>query len=80
MVATVERRSETAGSTSITVSRASNDRRTYNVEEAAKVLGISRSLAYDEARRGTLPGLIRIGNRLLVSKDAIDRLLAGEAA
>ncbi len=55
-------------------------RRTYNVEEAAKVLGISRSLAYDEARRGTLPGLIRIGNRFLVSKDAIDRLLAGEAA
>ncbi len=55
-------------------------RRTYTVEEAAKVLGISRSLAYDEARRGTLPGLIKIGSRLLVSKEAIDRLLMSGAA
>jgi excisionase family DNA binding protein len=49
---------------------------TWSLEEAAKLLGISRSCAYAYAQDGTLP-TIRLGNsRLLVPKTALDRLLA----
>ncbi len=50
-------------------------RLTLTVEEAARVLGISRTLAYEAARSGDLP-TVRIGRRLLVSKSAIDQLLS----
>jgi excisionase family DNA binding protein len=49
--------------------------RTLKVEQAAKILGISRAIAYRYANDGTLP-TIRIGNRLLVPKAAIDKLFA----
>jgi excisionase family DNA binding protein len=38
---------------------------TITVEDAARLLGISRGLAYEAARRGELP-TIRLGRRLLV--------------
>jgi excisionase family DNA binding protein len=38
---------------------------TISVEDAAKLLGLSRGLAYEAARRGELP-TIRLGRRLLV--------------
>jgi excisionase family DNA binding protein len=37
------------------------------VEEAAALLGIGRGLAYELARRGELPGVIRLGRRYVVS-------------
>lgn len=40
-------------------------RTTITVEEAASLLGIGRSAAYDAARRGQLPTR-RVGRRLLV--------------
>lgn len=40
-------------------------RATISVEEAATLLGIGRSAAYEAARRGQLPTL-RLGRRLLV--------------
>ncbi len=40
-------------------------RTTITVEEAASLLGIGRSAAYDAARRGQLPTR-RLGRRLLV--------------
>jgi excisionase family DNA binding protein len=40
---------------------------TITVEDAARLLGISRGLAYEAARRGELP-TIRIGRRLLVPR------------
>ena len=46
------------------------------VEEAAKVLRVSRSTAYDAVARGDIP-TIRIGRRLLIPRAALDRLLAG---
>ena len=51
------------------------------VEEAAKVLGISRWLAYEQARTGELAGVrvIRIGRRLLVPRAALERVLAGDS-
>ena len=49
------------------------------VPEAAAMLGISRNLAYELAKRGELPGIIKLGQkRLVVSKLAIQRLLQGE--
>ena len=37
----------------------------YNMKEVAEVLGISKSLAYEMAKKGELP-IIRMGNRILV--------------
>ena len=51
------------------------ERQTYTVEEAAKILGICRSLAY---RRGVLP-TVTIAGRRLVPKRALERML-GETA
>jgi excisionase family DNA binding protein len=48
---------------------------TVTVEEAARLLGISRQSAYQAARAGELPGVIRIGRRLLVSRFQLDRML-----
>jgi excisionase family DNA binding protein len=49
---------------------------TMTIKEVAKVLGISRNLAYELAARGELPGLIRLGEkRLVCSKPAIEKLL-----
>ena len=54
-------------------------RLTYSVEEAGRLLGISRNSAYNAATAGQIP-TIRIGNRLLVPKAAIDRLLGNPSA
>jgi excisionase family DNA binding protein len=51
------------------------ERRTVSLEEAAKILGISRGHAYAAAKKGGLP-TIRIGSRWLVPVAALDRLLA----
>lgn len=51
-------------------------RRTVGVEEAGRILGISRGSAYELARRGELPGVIRLGRRLVVSTAALEKLLA----
>ena len=51
------------------------EQRTMTVEEAARALGINRNSAYEAARNGELPA-IRIGRRLLVPKDAFERMLA----
>ncbi len=54
------------------------------VEEAARLLRISRGLAYQLARRfiesGGKEGLpvLRLGRRLLVPRSQIERLLSGE--
>lgn len=53
-------------------------RATVTLAEAAQVLGISRSTAYELARTGELP-VLRLGRRLVISKRALDRLLEGEA-
>ncbi len=52
------------------------ERETLTVEQAAKVLGVGRNTAYQAVRAGELPA-IRIGKRLVVPRQAIDRLLAG---
>jgi excisionase family DNA binding protein len=52
------------------------ERRTLTVEEAGRWLGIGRSAAYAAAKRGDIP-VISIGRRLVVPKDALERMLAG---
>lgn len=47
---------------------------TISVKEAAALLGIGRSLAYELVRRGELPA-IALGGRLVVPKDAITQML-----
>ncbi len=49
-------------------------RATYTIEEAAEILGVGRSAAYQAARCGDIP-TIRIGRRLLVPKVALEQLL-----
>jgi excisionase family DNA binding protein len=55
------------------------ERSTMTVEEAAEVLGISRTSAYECVRRGELRA-IRLGRRLVVPRLVVDQLLAGERA
>ncbi len=51
------------------------ERLTLTVEEAAKLLGIGRQLAYDRVKTGEIP-VIKIGRRLLVPRSALEKLLA----
>jgi excisionase family DNA binding protein len=53
---------------------------TYSVPEVAKLLGISRGGAYELARRGKLPGAIRLGGRIVVSRRRFERALDGAGA
>lgn len=54
------------------------ERMTLTVAEAAQLLGISRTLAYERARAGELPGLIHIGRSYRASKPALLRWLGAE--
>jgi excisionase family DNA binding protein len=54
-------------------------RRTYSIEEVARLLGIGRNAAYEAARRGDFP-TIKVGHRIVVPRAPIDRMLGGEAA
>ena len=50
------------------------DRLTLTVEEAARLLGISRALGYELVARGQLPS-VRLGRRIVVPRRALDALL-----
>ena len=55
--------------------KTSEGRLTVTVEEAGRMLGVSRSLAFQLARQGVIP-TIRLGERrLVVPKIAIERML-----
>lgn len=59
---------------------ATAERRTLNVPEWARWLGISPSQAYEEARlTGAIAGVrvIRVGHRVVVSRELAERVLAG---
>ena len=49
---------------------------TYTIDEAAKLIGCSRNLAYRLCREGKFPGVIKLGDkRMVVSKKSIELLL-----
>ena len=51
--------------------------RVKTLSEVASLLRISRGSAYEAAKRKEIP-TIRIGRRLLVPSDALERLLSGD--
>ena len=53
--------------------------RVRTLSEVAALLRISRGSAYEAAKRKEIP-TIRIGRRLLVPSDALERLLSGNTA
>jgi excisionase family DNA binding protein len=53
-----------------------DERKTYDVDEAGRLLGIGRNAAYEAVKSGQLP-VIKMGRRLLVPKAALDRMLDG---
>jgi excisionase family DNA binding protein len=67
----------TKGQADTVQERPALDRKTYTVEEAADLLGIGRSLAYELAQEGTLPGVRKLGHRYVVSKAALEVWLDG---
>jgi len=46
------------------------------VAEAAKLLRLARNTCYAAVKRGEIPS-VRIGSRLLVPRDALERMLRG---
>lgn len=52
---------------------------TVSVTEAARMLGVSRDLAYDLARRGEIP-VVRLGRRMVVPTARLRRLIEGDPA
>lgn len=53
-----------------------NETLTLTVPEAAKLLRISRSAAYESVRTGSIPA-IRFGRTIRIPRYALERLLAG---
>lgn len=51
-----------------------DERLTYSIPEAAKILGIGRNLCYDRVKTGEIP-VIKIGRRLLVPRKALAKFL-----
>ena len=53
-------------------------RQTLDIPEVARALGIDRSTAYALAKEDRLPvPVIRLGRRIVVSRAAVERVLAG---
>lgn len=55
-----------------------DQRMTVTVEEAARMLGVSRALAYELVRDGEIPSL-RLRRRIVIPCRVIDALLAGDS-
>jgi excisionase family DNA binding protein len=51
----------------------------YSIEQVARLLGISRSHAYESVQRGQLPH-IKLGARILIPRAALDRMLEAPAS
>ena len=54
------------------------ERLTMSVKQAATLLGIGVGLAYSLAREGRLPGALRLGGRIIVSRRAMEAFLDGK--
>jgi len=53
-----------------------SERLTYNVKEAAELLGLSKNSAYQACLKGEIPHL-KIGKRILIPRIQLERLLHG---
>lgn len=50
------------------------ERLTVTVTEAAEILGVSRTSAYELVRAGTLPS-VRLGRRILIRRTTVEELV-----
>ncbi len=50
--------------------------RLISVTESARYLGIGRSTLYELIRRGEIPGVVRLGRRVLIAETALRSLTA----
>ncbi len=50
---------------------ARHGRATFDVAEMAQLLGLGRDTIYEAARRGELPGMLRIGRRIVFARAAV---------
>jgi excisionase family DNA binding protein len=55
-----------------------DERLAYSVPEVARLLGMSRNGAYNACAAGDLPS-VRVGGKVLVPRERLEALLAGEA-
>lgn len=62
-----------------TVPAVAGDRLAVSVEEAARLLGISRDLAYDLVARRELPS-VRLGRRIVIPRFQLELLLGAQEA
>ena len=56
-----------------------DERLTYDVPEAGRLLGLSRNGAYAAAKAGLIP-VLNVGRRMLVPKAALHQMLAAAGA
>ena len=49
----------------------------YSIQEAADLLGISRSYAYELARNGTIP-VLQLGRKRVIPKEKFNQWVNGE--
>jgi len=59
----------------VTTAREPNEPLTVSIKEAAKILGVSRNLAYAAVHTGQIPS-IRFGSRILISRVALEKMLS----
>ena len=57
-----------------TIVKTAEEKLTYSVPEAAEILGIGRSAAYQGIRTGQIPS-VKIGKRIIVPKVALQQKL-----
>ena len=50
------------------------ERMTFDVDETAKILGLSRNAAYAAVATGEIPS-VRLGRRIVIPRIALERLL-----
>lgn len=51
---------------------------TLSITQAAQRLGIGKQLAYNLASEGKLPGALRLGRRIVVSRQVLEAFIAGK--
>lgn len=61
----------------MTAPATTDDRLAVSVDEAARLLDISRDLAYDLIRRGELPA-VKLGRRIVVPRHQLEILMRDE--
>ena len=60
------------------MTNATEVRKTYSIPESARLIGIGKARAYEMARNGEMPGVLKVGNRYLVSRKVLDAWVDGE--